>query len=176
MKKDSNSMDKVVHIVYKFRDCLYAIALYYGLDDAKILHLSLAFLCKIKGDGFISQEDENELQYYSIKSNFNLPESIYEIRNECGDQLDKVLADAADSVIYQHQLKAGLRGGEFIQPRELTELVLALVKEKGCKTIYNPFAGMASYGLADFDCSYYGQEINRSIYNIAKMRLVSIIQ
>lgn len=165
-------MDKVIHIVFKFRDCLYAIALFDGLDDVKILHLSLAFLCKVKGDGFISQEDEKELQFYSVKSRFNLPESIYEIRTVCGSQLDKVLADAADSVIYQHQLKAGIRGGEFIQPRELTELVLALVKEKDCKTIYNPFAGMASYGLTDFDCSYYGQEINRSIYNLAKLRLV----
>jgi type I restriction-modification system DNA methylase subunit len=45
------------------------------------------------------------------------------------------------------------------------------MKERGCESVYNPFAGFASYAMADFIKAYYGQELDLATYNMAKMRL-----
>lgn len=62
---------------------------------------------------------------------------------------------------------------EFIQPDEITKIASSLLQYNG-GTIYNPFAGLASYGVelkAGDDCIC--QEINHKIATLAKLRLLA---
>ena len=61
--------------------------------------------------------------------------------------------------------------GEHRQPNELTQLVNSLLNIYNISSIYNPFAGLASYGLSEDIDEYLGQEINETISIIANIRL-----
>ena len=58
-----------------------------------------------------------------------------------------------------------------VQPKELTQLVCTLIKEKGCRSVFNPFAGVASY--TDFlkNEDYYCQDNNPIYRMIGRIRL-----
>jgi type I restriction enzyme M protein len=62
----------------------------------------------------------------------------------------------------------------YIQDQEITNLMLAFVNiEKGDK-IFNPFAGLASFGLLDKkEFQYHGQEINSMAWAIGQLRLMA---
>ena len=60
---------------------------------------------------------------------------------------------------------------EHIQPKELTNLVNSLLEVYNINSLYNPFAGLASYALSDGIEDYLGQEINETISIIANIRL-----
>lgn len=91
---------------------------------------------------------------------------------------------AFDDVLYKIQGFAGNK--VWMQPKELTKLVLT--KWKG-GSIYNPFAGIASYavqlhmpcGESDYDFyfdrsvgnHYYGEEIDELSWAIGKLRLLA---
>ncbi len=79
-----------------------------------------------------------------------------------------------DKILYQY-LKAYKRPfGEFIQPIELTRLMLALPNLKKDATIFNPFAGLASFGISlDSQQVYFGQEIHPKTWVIGALRLLA---
>ena len=73
----------------------------------------------------------------------------------------------------------------FSQPKEVTRLILTQYKGG---SIYNPFAGIASYNIQrNYECSttdyfepvrslgdyYYGEEINRKAWALGKLRLMA---
>ena len=53
-----------------------------------------------------------------------------------------------------------------LQPKELSELICELIAEKKCRSVYNPFAGIASYGAYLKDEDYYCQD-KHSLYTPA---------
>lgn len=57
------------------------------------------------------------------------------------------------------------------QPEEITELVSRLIDREDCSSIYNPFAGVASYGVKASEKRYHGQELNPFAALIGKLRL-----
>ena len=60
----------------------------------------------------------------------------------------------------------------YVQPQELTELGLGLLGYKQ-GTVYNPFAGAASYGLAmSVGELYYGEEIEPRTWVIGTLRMI----
>jgi type I restriction enzyme M protein len=79
-----------------------------------------------------------------------------------------------DELLYYFAQLSGKKGAEAIQPKELTVLMQSFMPVNKTISIYNPFAGYSSLavGLPD-NSSYYGQEINRSTWAIAKMRLLA---
>lgn len=66
---------------------------------------------------------------------------------------------------------AAKASAEHIQPKELTNLVNSLLESYNINSLYNPFAGLASYALSDCIEEYLGQEINETISIIANIRL-----
>lgn len=164
MQNYSASIEKVNKIVLNFFNSLQSL----GLNNERAIQFAMYVLCKAKGEcGFLTRAEE-ELSYYKVK-----PEKIIDVLNKikdiCKDNAKDILPANAELLIETFYKNS--RWGEYIQPRELTDLVLTLMKEKGIKTVYNPFAGLASYGLADFIQEYRGQEINHSVSNLARMRL-----
>lgn len=64
--------------------------------------------------------------------------------------------------------------GEFIQDLALTRFINAINIYDGKGTLYNPFAGSATYGTElSGDGVYLGQELNPNIWAIGTMRLIA---
>ena len=60
-----------------------------------------------------------------------------------------------------------------LDPVGLTELMISLSHIKKSDVIYNPFAGLASFGLAEKEVFYVGQEINEKVWNLGALRLIA---
>lgn len=159
-----DALKKVNGIVDSFVELLYCN---YPVDRYRIIQYAMALLCKAKGECRVLNKVDSEFSVYGIDAK-NITDTVCEIREACGDKLRDILPLSADYILSKF---ANGAWGEFVQPRELTKLVLHLVKEAGCKRVYNPFAGFASYALGDFIENYYGQELNFATCNMAKMRL-----
>lgn len=153
----SQAREKVCDIVY---ERLYT----QGVRGDKILSSAMSILCLAKGQNEDYASVEYDLRAYGFDT-YDIDNIVTEIRGVCEDKIGEILPASADILIGESSF------GEYLQPREVTELVLSLIKERGCKKIYNPFAGFASYALGNNIEKYYGQELDGDIYNVALMRL-----
>ena len=105
-------------------------------------------------------------------------------RLEFGDfhdsQID-LFGDAYEFLISSYAANAGKSGGEFFTPQHVSKLIvqLAMHKQTTINKIYDPAAGSGSLLLQakkHFDAlkiedSYFGQEINHTTYNLARMNM-----
>ncbi len=79
-----------------------------------------------------------------------------------------------DNILYNLSNSQGKMYGEFIQPIELSRFVLNLANLPEDASIYNPFAGLASFGIfLKQNQSYYGQEINQRTWALGMLRLLA---
>ena len=109
----------------------------------------------------------DRLSERSLNNIFDLLSSID------SEWLRKNLAFIYDETLERIALSQGRRGGEFIQPKQLTDFVEAYVgSTKGLK-IFNPFAGVASFIKDSKDSSFvYAQELNQKTWAIGQLRLI----
>ena len=64
--------------------------------------------------------------------------------------------------------------GFLLQPKELTELLYSIVDIPQNATVYDPFAGVASFAIdLPQGTRFTGQEINREIYALAILRMMA---
>jgi type I restriction enzyme M protein len=90
------------------------------------------------------------------------------------DELKLHFSDIFDNLLYRLAKSQGRYGGEFIQPIELSRLVCNLADLESNSTVFNPFAGAASFGVfLDEGQSYFGQEINYTTWAIGALRLLA---
>ena len=93
------------------------------------------------------------------------------------------LGDAYEFLISQFASESGKKAGEFYTPQQVSELLtrLTLVGKdySAGMTVYDPAMGSGSlllnfkkYVTAPERITYYGQEINTSTYNVARMNMV----
>jgi len=90
-----------------------------------------------------------------------------------------VLGDAYEYLIGQFASGAGKKAGEFYTPQEVS-MVLAKIVTTGktkLKSVYDPTCGSGSLLLrvakeVESVSSYYGQELNRTTYNLARMNMI----
>ncbi|KPN80045.1 Type I restriction modification system protein [Apilactobacillus kunkeei] len=98
---------------------------------------------------------------------------------------EDVLADAYEYLIAEFASEADKKSGEFYTPHQVSDIISRVVSDKGndgnsqIRSVYDPTAGSASLLLnvarkADQSdlIKYYGQEINPSNYNLARMNLM----
>jgi type I restriction-modification system DNA methylase subunit len=83
-------------------------------------------------------------------------------------QFDEIFDNLLIRIFAQSQFR-----GEFIQPKELSSLVISLSHEfKSSNTIYNPCCGVGTYITSDVPSwNYVGEEINPVIFAIALLRM-----
>lgn len=82
--------------------------------------------------------------------------------------------DIFDSVLYRISQSQGRYAGEFIQPVELTRFMYGLADLKKEAKVYNPFAGLASFGVyLDQGQDYFGQELNQKTWALGALRLMA---
>lgn len=92
--------------------------------------------------------------------------------------IDEVLTDDYLGVVFDEVIKQSAKElskeiGQSFQPMEISELIFKLTDSSTPMAVYNPFAGMASYGvLFGKKHHYIGQEIDRYVWAIGKIRLI----
>ena len=90
-----------------------------------------------------------------------------------------VLGDAYEYLIGQFASGAGKKAGEFYTPQEVSTVLAKLVTtgKKRLRTVYDPTCGSGSLLLrvakeVDSVANFYGQELNRTTYNLARMNMI----
>ncbi|MBL7815797.1 MAG: type I restriction-modification system subunit M, partial [Saprospiraceae bacterium] len=99
----------------------------------------------------------------------------FELHNSNAD----ILGDAYEYLIGQFASGAGKKAGEFYTPKEVS-MVLAKIVTTGkhkLKSVYDPTCGSGSLLLrvakeVEDVNNYYGQEMNRTTYNLARMNMI----
>lgn len=96
------------------------------------------------------------------------------------NQID-LFGDAYEFLISNYAANAGKSGGEFFTPQSVSKLIAQLVmhQQKTVNKIYDPAAGSGSLLLQakkHFDAhiieeGFFGQEINHTTYNLARMNM-----
>ncbi len=99
----------------------------------------------------------------------------FELKNHDRD----VLGDAYEYLIGQFASGAGKKAGEFYTPKEVSKILAKIVSNKKTKlkSVYDPTCGSGSLLLrvskeVDDVSSFYGQELNRTTYNLARMNMI----
>ncbi|WP_066621662.1 N-6 DNA methylase [Rufibacter roseus] len=89
------------------------------------------------------------------------------------DSLDIHFGDLVENLIFRLSKTEGQHGGEYVQPLELTRFICALASPYAGAEVYNPFGGLASFGLYfDKPVNYTGEEINMRSWAIGMIRLL----
>lgn len=82
--------------------------------------------------------------------------------------------DVFDSVLYRISQSQGRYAGEFIQPVELTRFICGMTDLEKDAKVFNPFAGLASFGVyLDKGQDYFGQELNQKTWALGALRLMA---
>jgi type I restriction enzyme M protein len=97
--------------------------------------------------------------------------TIYEIdRNVLSENFPEIF----DAFLYRIAQSQGRYGGEFIQPVELTRFICGLADLKKKAKVFNPFAGLASFGVyLDKGQDYFAQELNQNTWAIGALRIMA---
>lgn len=89
-----------------------------------------------------------------------------------------ILGDAYEYLISQFASGAGKKAGEFYTPQEVSQILARIVTsgKKELKSVYDPACGSGSLLLrigryAKVD-RYFGQEMNNTTYNLARMNMI----
>jgi len=89
------------------------------------------------------------------------------------------LGDAYEYLIAQFASGAGKKAGEFYTPQEVSRVLAKLVTmgKKKLRSVYDPTCGSGSLLLrvakeVDEVADFYGQELNRTTYNLARMNMI----
>jgi type I restriction enzyme M protein len=89
-----------------------------------------------------------------------------------------ILGDAYEYLIGQFASGAGKKAGEFYTPAQVSKILAKIVTtgKKRLKSVYDPTCGSGSLLLRVAKeaevASYYGQELNRTTYNLARMNMI----
>ncbi|MEA2056182.1 MAG: type I restriction-modification system subunit M [Patescibacteria group bacterium] len=89
-----------------------------------------------------------------------------------------LLGDAYEYLIGEFAAGAGKKGGEFYTPAQVSRLMSKIVTfgKKRVKSVYDPTCGSGSLLLRIGEYTdvkaYYGQELNPTTYNLARMNMI----
>jgi type I restriction enzyme M protein len=107
-------------------------------------------------------------------SNKGLNGIIFEINQLNPELYVNKFSELFDYLLYRISDSQGRHGGEIIQPLELTKFLMSLADLPETATVFNPFAGLASFGVfLEPNQQYFGQELNERTWAIGQLRLIA---
>lgn len=120
-----------------------------------------------------SENDKNDL---IVKVLQHLDKIDFKLEDTDSD----ILGDAYEYLIGQFASGAGKKAGEFYTPQEVSTILAKIVTvgKTRLKSVYDPTCGSGSLLLRvskELDnkvSSFYGQELNRTTYNLARMNMI----
>lgn len=198
----SNPIDVVTFKIFGLFDAFRSNSKLNNLEDSVHIVLLLVSLYKdgvINEKSFSNELDISKLKILVFESNLNANTkqnylSIIDVNSDSLAilfsqplnylsfhlfQLErKILAEnypeIFDALLYKLSEAQGKQTSEFIQPYEISRFIMNLAKVKDNDTIYNPFAGLASFAtFLNKSNFYYGQEINHKTWALGKLRLIA---
>ena len=102
-----------------------------------------------------------------------------EIDFKLKDSESDLLGDAYEYLIGEFASNAGKKAGEFYTPQEVSTILAKIVttRKKRIKSVYDPTCGSGSLLLrvakeVEDVGFFYGQELNRTTYNLARMNMI----
>ena len=99
--------------------------------------------------------------------------TVEKLSNMLNGVLDEDLSAIFDEIIIQTANNLSIGIGENFQPIEISKLIFKLGDSNHQMEIYNPFAGLASYGVYfGKNHHYFGQEINANTWGLGTIRLI----
>jgi type I restriction enzyme M protein len=100
---------------------------------------------------------------------------IFNLLDEIDNDLYQLYsAELIDDIYLEIAQRTGRKADNIIQPKEITQLIDSLIELPPNAQVYNPFAGLASYGVGfRASCNYHGQEINQNIWSLGVIRLLA---
>ncbi len=108
----------------------------------------------------------------------NVMTSLGEIDFKIEDSKVDILGDAYEYLIGQFAAGSGKKGGEFYTPAQISTLLSKIVSygKERIKSVYDPTCGSGSLllkiGKETKVTDYYGQEINSTTHNLARMNMI----
>lgn len=171
--------DETTQIVFLF------VSLYKdGIVNSEIINRDFS-ISRLKSKILESNLNKNAKEVYFSTINI-LDDSLSKVINQSLDYLcfhlfeieKELLAEyfpaIFDDVIYRIAKAQGRYTPEFSQPIELTRLINSLINPKMPVNIFNPFAGVASFGIDISEKQkYIGQEINQKTWVLGVLRLMA---
>jgi type I restriction enzyme M protein len=105
--------------------------------------------------------------------------ALSDIDFDLGSTDSDVLGDAYEYLIGQFAAGAGQKAGEFYTPQQVSTVLARIVTtgKKKLRSVYDPTCGSGSLLLrvakqVDEVGHFYGQEMNRTTYNLARMNMI----
>ena len=134
--------------------------------------------------GLYNSENDLKIQYSQIYKSFipRIEELSDEVLWMLLDNLTAINKDYLkvnfpiifDSVLNKIFEFKGRNSGEFILPHELSRFIIKLSNLKSNASVYNPFAGTASFGVFLVQGqNYSGQEFNKNTWALGELRLMA---
>ena len=118
-----------------------------------------------------SEKDKNALIVDIFK---HLAKIDFDIKNPKSD----ILGDAYEYLIGEFAAGSGKKGGEFYTPSQVSKILAQIVtlNKPEIKSIYDPTCGSGSLLIRAGNYAkighFYGQELNRTTYNLARMNML----
>ncbi len=103
---------------------------------------------------------------------------LSEIDFRLEDTESDILGDAYEYLISQFASSAGKKAGEFYTPQQVSKILAKIVtlRKSRLKNVYDPTCGSGSLLLRvskeALVGDFYGQELNQSTYNLARMNMI----
>lgn len=117
------------------------------------------------------------LEVYTAKlqsiSEFTMPYVLHELKYINKRDLTNSFSQLFESVLFKIKSSQGKMGGAKPQPNWISQLASLFAGEIGNASVFNPFAGFASFGIALKSDRYLGQEINREVCALGNLRLLA---
>lgn len=118
-----------------------------------------------------SENKKNEVIVEVLKSLEKIDFNLEDSKND-------LLGDAYEYLIGEFAAGAGKKGGEFYTPAQVSRLLAQIVTlgKKRIKSVFDPTCGSGSLLLRLREyvevSDYYGQELNPTTYNLARMNMI----
>jgi type I restriction enzyme M protein len=195
MKENNSNNDIVLNITNEIWHINNTLRGYLSTEDFDVLLLILSAykdgLIDETIDDYFNGINDILLDRISVSRKYSKVMGIYEpiikvIHNRVIEQIIHILLridrellnqyfpEIFDDLLYRFSLAIGKKSGEFILPKEISHFIMDLANLDSNATVYNPFAGLASFAtFLNPDQRYYGQEMNHRTWALGSLRLMA---
>ncbi|WP_159745284.1 HsdM family class I SAM-dependent methyltransferase, partial [Chryseobacterium sp. 8AT] len=194
MKDYNNNYEEINYFIEKIWKIIDVLRNVVSVEDYHVILFLLSLYkdgrltSRLNHNNYISQSLSDSIRFddkYSDLTEVYSPiikylpnERLYEILRYFEDidlfYLQRNFAAIFDSILYKLVQNQSRTFGEFIHPKEIIRFIVNLAELPEKATIYNPFAGLASFAtFLDSDQRYYGQELNHKTWALGKLRLLA---
>lgn len=178
MKHEINSIESAMPLLYVL--CAYGKGCYPSIVSQKKNEIFARTQRRISPD----YEDYSEILRRirnSVSEDYfsgvfaNAADSLFQglLKVADVDTMKKVYPAAVDHFYTKVVEMFGKNSGMYITPIGITDIIAQILSKRGCKNIYNPFAGSCSIAASEHtrNCSFYCQELSDMLALLGTIRL-----